>query len=218
MALCGKILVTGFSPFGGERVNPSWEAVKRLPDRIAGAELVKLEIPTSFSRCGPAVEAAVEAHRPDAVLCVGQAGGRACVSVERVAINLAEAGIPDSDGDQPADQPIQAGGPDAYFSTLPVKAMAQRVRERGIPCQISYSAGTYVCNCVMYQTLHLAARRYPALRAGFIHVPYLHEQAVGKPAGTPSMALSTLIQALESAVEAIADGSAGVPENMGAIC
>ena len=218
MTLCRKILVTGFSPFGGEQINPAWEAVKRLPDRIAGAELVKLEIPTSFSRCGPAVEAAVEAHRPDAILCVGQAGGRACISVERVTINLAEARIPDNDGDQPVDEPIQADGPDAYFSTLPVKAMAQNVRARGIPCQISYSAGTFVCNCVMYQALHLAARRYPTLRAGFIHVPYLHEQAVDKPAGTPSMELPTLVQALESAVEAIANDPADIHESMGIVC
>lgn len=218
LTLRKKILVTGFSPFGGEPINPAWEAVKRLPDQIAGAALIKLEIPTSFSRCGPAVEAAVEAHQPDAVLCVGQAGGRACISVERVAINLAEAGIPDNDGDQPADKPIQPDGPDAYFSTLPVKAVVQNVRAQGIPCQLSYSAGTYVCNCVMYQALHLAAKRHPGLRAGFIHVPYLPAQAVDKPAGAPSMELSTLTEALEAAVEAIANDSAGVRENMGTVC
>ena len=132
LTLRKKILVTGFSPFGGEPINPAWES--RRP-------IHKLESPTSFSRCGPAVEAAVEAHQPDAVLCVGQAGGRACVSVERVAINLAEARIPDNDGNQPADEPIQADGPDAYFSTLPVKAIVQNVRARGIPCQLSNSGG-----------------------------------------------------------------------------
>lgn len=215
---CKKILITGFSPFGGERVNPAWEAVKRLPDSIAGAELVKLEIPTSFSQCGPVLEAAVEAHQPDAVLCVGQAGGRACVSVERVAVNLAEARIADNDGNQPVDEPIQPDGPAAYFATLPVKAMVQNVRARGIPCQLSYSAGTFVCNCLMYQALHLAAKRCPSLRAGFLHVPYLHEQAVDKPAGTPSMELSTLVRALEAAVEAVVNGSAGSQENMGTVC
>lgn len=216
--MCQKILVTGFAPFDGEPVNPAWEAVKRLPDRVAGAELVKLELPTSFSRCGPAVEAAVEAHRPDAVLCVGQAGGRACVSVERVAINLAEARIADNDGEQPVDQPIRADGPAAYFATLPAKAMVRGVRAQGIPCQLSYSAGTFVCNCVMYQTLHLAATRFPHLRGGFVHVPYLPAQAADKPAATPSMELSTLVRALGAAVEAIVSGPAGPQENMGAVC
>lgn len=213
-----KILVTGFAPFGGEPVNPAWEAVKRLPDRAAGMELIKLEIPTSFARCVSAVEASVAAHLPDAVLCVGQAGGRACVSVERVAINLADARIADNDGNQPAEQPIRAGGPAAYFATLPVKAMVRNIQARGIPCQLSYSAGTYVCNCVMYHTLHLAAERFPGLRAGFIHVPYLPGQAVSKPAATPSMELSTLVRALEAAVEAIADTPSDIRESMGTIC
>lgn len=206
-----KILVTGFEPFGGEAVNPAWEAVKRLPDAIAGAEIVKLEIPTVFSRCGGAVEEGIRACRPDAVLCVGQAGGRACVSVERVAINLAEAGIPDNAGEQPVDRPLQPGGPAAYFATVPVKAMVRSVRDHGIPCQLSYSAGTYVCNCVMYQTLHLAATRYPNIRAGFIHVPFATEQAVGKAGNVPSASLETIAQALEHALEAVAAG-AGDPE------
>lgn len=213
-----KILVTGFAPFGGEPINPAWEAVKRLPDQVAGAQLVKLEIPTSFARCGPAVEAAVAAHWPGAVLCVGQAGGRACISVERVAVNLADARIADNDGVQPVDQPIQADGPAAYFATLPVKAMVRGIRARGIPCQLSYSAGAYVCNCVMYRTLHLAAGRSTGPRAGFIHVPYLPGQAVGKPAGTPSMGLSTMVQALEAAVEAIVLNPADIREGMGGVC
>lgn len=213
-----KILVTGFAPFDGEPINPAWEAVKRLPDQVAGAQLVKLEIPTSFARCGPAVEAAVAAHRPGAVLCVGQAGGRACISVERVAVNLADARIADNDGEQPVDQPIQADGPAAYFATLPVKAMVRGIRARGIPCQLSYSAGAYVCNCVMYRTLHLAAGRSPGLRAGFIHVPYLPEQAAVKPAGTPSMGLPTLVRALEAAVEAIVLTPVDIREGMGDVC
>ena len=213
-----KILVTGFAPFDGEPINPAWEAVKQLPDQVAGAQLVKLEIPTSFARCGPAVEAAVEAHQPDAVLCVGQAGGRACISVERVAVNLADARIADNDGVQPVDQPIQADGPAAYFATLPVKAMVRGIRARGIPCQLSYSAGAYVCNCVMYRTLHLAAGRSPGPRAGFIHVPYLPGQAVGRPAGTPSMGLPTMVQALKAAVEAIVLNPADIREGMGGVC
>lgn len=210
-----KILITGFDPFGGETVNPAYEAVKLLPDVIAGAQIIKMEIPTVFSRSGPAVEAGIRAHQPDVVLNVGQAGGRSCVTVERVAINLAEAGIPDNAGEQPADQPLQAEGPAAYFATVPVKAMVQNVRAHGLPCHLSYSAGTYVCNCVMYNVLHLAATKYPGLRAGFIHVPYADCQAVGKPSGTPSASLDTIARALEYAVEAAAAGQTEVREAMG---
>lgn len=198
-----KILVTGFDPFGGEKVNPAYEAVKLLPDTIAGAEIIKLEIPTAFSQCGAAVEAGILAHHPDAVLNIGQAGGRSCVTVERVAINLAEAGIPDNNGEQPSGEPLEAGGPAAYFATVPVKVMVQNVRAHGIPCQISYSAGTYVCNCVMYRVLHMAATKYPNLRAGFLHVPYADAQAVGKPDGTPSASLNVIAKALEYAIEAM---------------
>ena len=145
-----KILITGFDPFGGETVNPAYEAVKLLPDTIAGAQIIKMEIPTVFSQCGPAVEAGIREHHPDVVLNIGQAGGRSCVTVERVAVNLAEAGIPDNAGEQPMDQPLQPDGPAAYFATIPVKAVVQNVRDHGLPCHLSYSAGTYVCNCVMY--------------------------------------------------------------------
>jgi len=198
-----KILVTGFAPFGGEEMNPAWEAVKCLPPTVAGAEIVRLKIPTAFARCGQAIETAIQAHRPDVVLCVGQAGGRACVTVERVAVNLADARIPDNEGAQPVDEPVRADGPAAYFATVPVKAMAENVRMGGIPCQLSNSAGTYVCNCVMYEVLHMAAVRYPGVRAGFIHVPYADEQAVGKPAGTPSASLAVITKALELAIEAV---------------
>lgn len=198
-----KILVTGFDPFGGESVNPAYEAVKLLPDTIAGAEIIKLEIPTVFSKSGPAVEAGIQAHHPDAVLNVGQAGGRACVTVERVGINLAEARIPDNAGEQPMDEPLQPDGPSAYFATLPVKAMVKNVRDHGIPCHISYTAGTYVCNCVMYNVLHLTATKYPNIRAGFIHVPFSTEQAVNKPVTMASASLETIAKALEYAIEAI---------------
>lgn len=197
-----KVLVTGFDPFGGESVNPAYEAVKLLPDAIAGAEIIKLEIPTVFSKSGPAVEAGIQAHQPDIVLNVGQAGGRASVTVERVGINLAEARIPDNNNEQPMDEPLQPDGPAAYFATVPVKAMVKNVREHGIPCNISYSAGTYVCNCVMYNVLHMAATKYPGIRAGFIHVPFADEQVVNKPGSTPSSSLQTIAKALEYAIEA----------------
>lgn len=199
-----KLLITGFEPFGGEPLNPSWEAVRRLPEQIGGTALVKLELPVTFAGSVEALERALAAHRPDAVLSVGQAGGRAAVTVERVAVNLAEAELPDNAGDQPQDRPLCPGGPDAYFSTLPTRAMAEHIRRGGVPCQLSYTAGTYVCNCVLYRALHLAATEYPGLRAGFIHVPYTPRQAADKSAGTPSMALEEMVRALELAVRAIA--------------
>ena len=147
-----KILVTGFDPFGGEKVNPAYEAVKLLPDTIHGAEIIKLEIPTVFSKCGPSVEEGIRQHQPDVVLNVGQAGGRASITIEKVAINFADARIPDNQGEQPVDELLQSDGENAYFASLPVKAMMQNVREHGLPCSISYTAGTYVCNAVMYKT------------------------------------------------------------------
>lgn len=197
-----KVLITGFDPFGGESVNPAFEAVKLLPDTIAGAEIIKLEIPTVFSKSGPAVEAGIKEHQPDVVLNVGQAGGRSCVTVERVAINLAEARIPDNDGEQPMDEPLQADGAPAYFATIPVKAIVQNIRDHKLPCHLSYSAGTYVCNCVMYNVLHMTASKYPHIRAGFIHVPYAAEQVVDKPNGTPFMSLEQIAESLEYAIEA----------------
>ena len=137
-----KILVTGFDPFGSESVNPAYEAVKLLPDVIAGAQLIKLEIPTIFTKSIQVVKDAVKTHHPDMVINVGQAGGRACVSVEKVAINLAEARIPDNAGDEPHDELLEADGPAAYFSTLPVTKMVQNVKAHDLPCEISYSAGT----------------------------------------------------------------------------
>lgn len=200
-----KILVTGFDPFGGEKVNPAYEAVKLLPDEIHGAQIVKLEIPTVFSKCGPAVEEGIKKHQPDVVLCVGQAGGRSSVTIEKAAINFADARIPDNQGEQPVDEPLQADGETAYFTTLPIKAMMQNVREHGLPCSISYTAGTYVCNAVMYNVLYLCAKQYPHIRAGFIHVPYASSQVVDKAAGTPSMTLEAIEKSLEYGIEAIVD-------------
>lgn len=198
-----KILVTGFDPFGGEAVNPAYEAVKLLPDSIAGAEIVKLEIPTEFKRSMELLEEAIGRERPDAVISVGQAGGRAEITPERVAINLADARIPDNAGNQPVDEPLAADGPAAYFATLPLKEMVKNVQDSGIPCRISYSAGTYVCNSVMYRVLHLAEVSGMGFCAGFIHVPYATQQTVTKPAGTPGMALTDIARGLEAAVEAV---------------
>ena len=197
-----KILVTGFEPFGGESRNPSAEAVEHLPDRIGGAEIVKLILPVAGGRASAILTEAVENFSPDVVLSVGQAGGRAAVSVERVAVNLDDYRIPDNDGHQPGEEPVVPGGPDGCFSTLPVQVIVDAIRKAGIPAAQSLSAGTFVCNHVMYTAGHLLATRYPAARFGFIHIPFLPEQVLDKP-GQPSMALELSQKALEAAIEAI---------------
>lgn len=210
-----KILVTGFDPFGGESINPAYEAVKLLPDIIAGAEVIKLEIPTVFTRSAEVVEAAIKQYDPDLILNVGQAGGRTCMTVEKVAINLAEARIPDNDGEQPFDQKLREDGDTAYFATLPVKAMVENMKAHGIPAAISYTAGTYVCNSIMYHVLYLLDRRYPGKRGGFIHVPYESGQVVEKNAGMPFMSLSMIAEGLQYAIEAAVKNKTDIQTIMG---
>ena len=166
-----KILVTGFTPFGGEQINPSWEAVKRLPDRIGEAVLLKREIPTEFDAACAALRAAMDELRPDAVLSVGQYGGANCIRVERVAVNLRDARIADNAGAKPVDEPVVPGAPDAYFATLPTRRIVEKLRGEDIPAQLSYSAGTFVCNNLLFCALHESARKVPAARCGFVHVP-----------------------------------------------
>lgn len=197
-----KILVTGFQPFGGESMNPAWEAVSRLPDTIGDATVTKVEVPVVFGRGPEAVERAVEEVEPDLVLCVGQAGGRAKITPEFVGINYADARIPDNDGYQPVAERIVDGGPDAYFATLPIKAMVQAMQEAGVPAEVSYTAGTYVCNDVMYSLLHTLATRHPEVRGGFLHVPYATEQATHLPASTPSMSVDDMARGIAVALEA----------------
>lgn len=199
-----RILITGFDPFGGEKVNPAYEAVKLLPDTIKGAEIKKIEIPTVFGEAGKTVEKAIVEYEPDAVICVGQAGGRADISVERVAINLAEAPIPDNAGNEPMDVKVREDGENAYFATVPVKAMVQNINAHGIPASLSYTAGTYVCNHVMYDLLYMADRKYPGIRGGFIHVPFSVQQGVGKGQRMPTMEIQTIAKGLEYALEAVA--------------
>ncbi len=212
-----KILVTGFDPFGGEKVNPAYEAVKLLPDNIAGAEIIKLEIPTVFTRSVSVAEDGIKKHRPDVVLSIGQAGGRSGITVEKVAINLAEARIPDNDGEQPFDQYLKGDGETAYFATIPVKAIVNNIREHGIPANISYTAGTYVCNSIMYNVLYLTHKKYSNMKAGFIHVPFSTEQAAEKPDGTASMTIETISKAIEYAIEVIAEDKEESKESMGTI-
>ena len=192
-----KILVTGFDPFGGDKINPAYEAVKLIPAKVAGAEIIKEEVPTVFGKCGDVLENLVEKYKPDAVLCVGQAGGRSVMSIEKLAVNLAEARIPDNEKQQPSDEAIVEGGPLAYFSKLPVKAIVKTIKEQGIPSSISYTAGTYVCNYIMYRLLHLIDSKYPTMRGGFIHVPFVSAQVLDRPEGTPSMSAETIAKGLE---------------------
>lgn len=199
-----KILITGFEPFGGEPINPSWEAVRRLPDKVADAEVIKVQIPTVFGRSADVVREAIIEHDPDVVVCVGQAGGRFAVSPERVAINLDDGRIPDNDGQQPIDTPIRDDGPPAYFSSLPVKAMMSAMNEAGVPAVVSNTAGTYVCNHIMYQVLYMIDREFPGKRGGFVHVPYTPQQVVDKP-GQPSLGIDEMTTALEAGLEAIVE-------------
>lgn len=210
-----KLLITGFDPFGSESINPAYEAVKLLPDSIRGLDLIKLEVPTVFGQAGETLKQAMDIHRPDYVLCVGQAGGRSAVTPEKVAINLMDGRIPDNAGYQPFDTPVREDGPAAYFSSLPVKAMVQAIREAGIPSFLSYTAGTYVCNYLMYELLYLIDHHYPNTKGGFIHVPFMTSQVVNKPNGTPSMDLKTIASALEKAIEAIAEHETDIQANMG---
>lgn len=195
------VLMTAFEPFGGETINPSWEAVRALEGKkIGGATIVIRQLPVVFSEVLNVLNQALEEVKPDAVVSVGQAGGRSDITVERIGINVDDARIPDNAGQQPVDEPIVAGGPAAYFSRLPIKAIVAAVRDAGIPASVSQTAGTFTCNRVMYGLLHWLEQQGSPARGGFIHIPYLPEQAAKHP-GAPSMAVATIIQALEIAVK-----------------
>lgn len=196
-----KILVTGFDPFGGEKVNPSIEAVKLLPNTIAGADIVKVELPTVFGKSIEKLEEALEREKPDITICVGQAGGRSRISVERVAINISDGRIPDNEGKQPIDEPIFEDGENAYFSNLPIKAMVKEMNDKNIPAEVSNTAGTYVCNHIMYGLLYNINKKYPNMKGGFIHIPFLPEQVIDKK-DSPSMSLDLIVKGLEVAIEA----------------
>jgi len=198
MAADKKLLITGFDPFGGEHVNPSWEAVKRLPEEIGRYRLEKMQIPTVFERAAQAVLARAEIVGADAIICVGQAGGRSAVTPEVIGINLREARICDNAGQKPENTPVIEDGPAAYFTTLPVREMVSAIQKAGLPAVLSYSAGTFVCNDVLYTLLH----RYHGTNVpvGFIHVPFLPEQA---PENVPSLAEAQIIAALEAAIEVL---------------
>lgn len=200
-----KLLLTAFDPFGGEKVNPAEEAVRLVKDKVGGVDIVKLSVPTVFGKSIAAAEAAMAAEAPDVVLCIGQAGGRFDMTPERVAINIDVARIPDNEGNQPLSMPIFADGPAAYFSLLPINAMVAAIRAAGLPASVSNSAGTYVCNHLMYGVLYHIAHKYPAMKGGFMHVPFIPQQVVHRPAPAPYMALADITRAIEAAITAIAE-------------
>ena len=177
-----KVLVTGFDPFGGDKVNPAYEAVKKMPDEISGAEIIKVEVPTVFEKSSQVVK---------------------------------EARIPDNEGNQPFDTALEENGPAAYFTSLPIKAMTKNVQDHGLPAYISYTAGTFVCNDIMYRLLHLIETQFPAIRGGFIHVPFSPDQVIDRPVGTPSMSLEDIASSLTYAVEAAVENKEDISGNAG---
>lgn len=205
-----RFLMTGFDPFGGEAVNPAWQAVQGMASVIGGHEVHKAMVPTVFRKSGEVLLHLIAQHRADVVICVGQAGGRSDISLERVAINIDDARIPDNAGQQPIDKPIYIPAENAYFSNLPIKRIVLALREKDIPASVSNTAGTFVCNHIMYTLLHHIYTKDIGVKfGGFVHVPYALAQVVDKP-GVPSMEIATMTRALEVIIETMATSTEDV--------
>ena len=198
-----KLLLTAFDPFGGDAINPALEAVKLVADKIGRFDIVKLEVPTVFRKSIDTVAKAIEEEKPDVVLCIGQAGGRFEITPERVAINVDDARIKDNEGNQPIDIKIFEDGENAYFTTLPIKAMVEAIREVNLPAAVSNTAGTFVCNHLMYGVLYTLAKKYPHIKGGFTHVPFIPAQVARRTPVAPYMALEDIKRGLEAAIDAI---------------
>ena len=188
-----------------------------MPDTVAGAEVIKLEIPTVFRKSLEKIEENIQKHNPDIVISIGQAGGRFGITPERVAINIDDARIPDNETNQPIDLPIYEDGENAYFTTLPIKAMIEEMKKGQIPCSVSNTAGTFVCNHVMYGILYMAAKKYPNIKGGFIHVPYIPAQVIDKP-NMPSMSIDDIAKGLELCIKAAVTNESDVKTVGGEIC
>ena len=212
-----KILVTGFDPFGGEKVNPALEVIKLLPKKVGENEVRILEIPTVYRKSVEKIEKEIESYKPDYVLSIGQAGGRASISIERVAINIDDFRIKDNEGNQPIDENIFEDGENAYFSTLPIKSIQDELSKNNIPSSISNTAGTFVCNHVFYGVRYLVEKKYKGKKSGFIHIPYLPEQVIGK-ANTPSMSLDNILKGITIAIETIFSVEDDIKKLGGSIC
>ena len=191
-----RVLITGFDKFGGESINPSSLCVNSLPDVIDNIEIKKITLPTVFKDSSRVLEENIDLFSPNIVICVGQAGGRSKITPERIAINIDDARIPDNIGNSPIDETIRKDGENAYFSTLPIKAIVDELNKNNIPSAISNTAGTFVCNHIMYEALYITSKNYPNIKAGFIHIPYIEEQIKDKP-NMPYMKKEYIITALE---------------------
>ncbi|TKH19756.1 pyroglutamyl-peptidase I [Bacillus wiedmannii] len=195
------VLLTGFDPFGGESINPAWEVAKSLHERTIGEyKIISKQVPTVFQKSISVLKEYIEELNPEMIICIGQAGGRPDITIERVAINVDDARIADNEGNQPVDVPVVEEGPAAYWSTLPMKAIVKRLQEEGIPASVSQSAGTFVCNHLFYGLMHELEKHDKKIKGGFIHIPFLPEQVSNYP-GQPSMSLSTIRKGIELAVE-----------------
>lgn len=197
-----KILLTAFDPFGDDKINSALETMKQLSVERTGAVIIKLQTPTVFGKASQCVINAIEKEEPDAVILLGMAGGRTAITPERVAINLDDARIEDNEGNKPVEQTIEKDGPVAYFSSLPIQEMVAAMQESGIPAYISNSAGTFVCNHLMYSVLHYLAMNQRRIPAGFIHLPYMPEQVVSRPT-LASMSLETLVAGVEICLDVL---------------
>ncbi len=209
-----KILVTGFDPFGGEEINPALEAVKLLPNEIETHQIDKIEIPTVFNKSKEIIVNKLKQEQYDVVLAIGQAGGRFELTPERVGINIDDARIPDNEGNQPIDEVIQSSGDAAYFSNLPVKRMTEAIKSAGVPARLSNTAGTFVCNYILYQLGFLQATQFPNIKFGFIHVPFIPQQVTDKPE-KPSMSIQTIAEGLEAALKAIIESDEDIKIALG---
>ncbi|PGU10180.1 pyroglutamyl-peptidase I [Bacillus cereus] len=195
------VLLTGFDPFGGESINPAWEVAKSLHEKTIGEyKIISKQVPTVFRKSISILKEYIEELNPEIIICIGQAGGRPDITIERVAINIDDARIADNEGNQPVDVPVVEEGPAAYWSTLPMKAIVKKLREEGIPSSVSQTAGTFVCNHLFYGLMHELEKHDKKIKGGFIHIPFLPEQASNYP-GQPSMSLSTISKGIELAVE-----------------
>lgn len=194
-----RVLITGFAPFAGETINPSWEIVRSLPEKMVGYQMEKLRVPVEFGKSITVTTRAIQKLEPEIVLCIGQAGGRARMCVERVAINVNDAAIADNVHQQPIDEAIVVNAPAAYFCTLPSKAMVAAMAKAGAPAEVSNTAGTFVCNHLIYGVLHYVATQRLAIRAGFIHVPFVESQIIDRP-NTAALSLATMIVGVKAAI------------------
>ncbi|MGE7874171.1 pyroglutamyl-peptidase I [Bacillus paramycoides] len=210
------VLLTGFDPFGGESINPAWEVAKSLHEKTIGEyKIISKQVPTVFHTSIQVLKAYIEELTPEIIICIGQAGGRADITIERVAINVDDARIADNEGNRPVDIPVVEEGPIAYWSTLPMKAIVKRLREEGIPTSVSQTAGTFVCNHLFYGLMHELEKHDKKIKGGFVHIPFLPEQASNYP-GHPSMSLSTIRKGIQLAVEVTTEVEIDIVECGGA--